>query len=620
MDAKKKIAIKNICPDFLWKSTRKVYRRMVFLRCRADMALSGKKMELFCPCCGTKARRFVEGDYRECPEVYDVTLYERSRQDLQCPACGSLPRHRILAMWIERNPDLLCGKDVLYFAAERSMTRYMKKHGIRYTTADLYDEEADLQIDITDTGLPGGSYDAVICNHVLEHVNDYKTALAEIRRILRPGGVLITSFPISQDVDLVEEDPEVTTEEERIRRYGQSDHVRLFGRNSQTLLAKEGYEVSVIDGADYPANILPVTGPSIYDANRLFLCRKKDLLLENSVDLSIIIPIYNVEKYLQKCIGSILSADECKLTDRREDATGSIEILLIDDGSIDGSSDIAKTFASEYPFIHYFRKENGGLSDARNYGLKQAKGKYVFFIDADDMVNADGLSKVIRAASESDADVLLWDGVAIGEDDAVMNSSYDLILTHDGLPKEGSSGNHREISGTDAMVMQIKDHGKAGMTVWLRACRRDFLLSNVPEFKRGILHEDEIWTPQVMTAAGSVRYIPEKVYCYRVRENSIMHSPDENEKHVRSILLVMKMLHTLYDAGIRNKKNRKVLLSSWADTYLYMIGKYDFGNCSSIKDIPRGKIVSATKHGKPKIKALVLRLFGVKIYRKLFRR
>ncbi|MBP5416424.1 MAG: glycosyltransferase [Clostridiales bacterium] len=603
MDAKRKYAIKNKCPGFLWKSTRAVYRKVNFLRCRMRMTFGGKKMEMYCPCCGTKLKSFVEGDYQGRPGFYDLSLFENTVKDVLCPACGSLPRHRILAMWGEKNIDLLSGKDVLYFAPERGMTHWMKKNGIAFTTADLQDEDTDLQLDITDTGLPGGSYDAVICNHVLEHVDSYEKALAEVKRILRPGGIFIVSFPMSPDVDLIEEDPEVTTDDERLRRYGQSDHVRLFGRNADQLLKKAGYEVSVIDGSEYPGNTLPVSGPSKYDINRLFLCRKETASSEGSSVLSIIVPIYNVEKYLRNCIDSLLSSDEISKT----------EILLIDDGSTDGSGAIARSYADEYMFIRYFSKTNGGLSDARNYGLSQAKGKYVFFLDADDMVTADGISKVIRKASDSDADVILWDGIAIDESGKTIASSYDLILTHDGLP-EGP------MTGIDAMTMQIKDHGKACMTVWLRACRRDFLLSSVPEFQHGILHEDELWTPQVMTSAKTVDYLPEKVYCYRVRENSIMHPSGKDDRHVHSILYIMAKLHTLYDAGIRDKKTRKVLLSGWADTYLFLISKYDFERYASRKDLPRGKIVSASKHGKTKVKALVLRLFGVKIYRRMFRK
>ena len=274
MDAKRKYAIKNICPHFVWKFARAIYRKFSYLKCRMAMAFSGKKMTLKCPCCQTKIKSFIEGDYEGRPGFYDLSLFDGVRQDVVCPACGALPRHRILAKWGETRRELFDGKDVLYFAPERGMTGWLKKNGIRYKTADLFDEDVDLKLDIQDTKLPENSYDVIICNHVLEHVGDYRKALSEMQRILRPGGCFICSFPTSQDVDFVDEDPSVVSDEARLQRYGQSDHVRLFGKHADQILRECGFDVEVIDGDVFPENILPVTGPSRYDANRLFVCRE----------------------------------------------------------------------------------------------------------------------------------------------------------------------------------------------------------------------------------------------------------------------------------------------------------------------------------------------------------
>ena len=122
--------------------------------------------------------------------------------------------------------------------------------------------------------LPDNSYDIIICNHVLEHVDDYKAALKDVYRVLRPGGSFICSFPIDSDVSLVDEDKSIITYEERLVRYGQSDHKRLFGMRSDELLSEFGFDVSVINGDDCPPEILPVIGPSKYDINRLFRCVK----------------------------------------------------------------------------------------------------------------------------------------------------------------------------------------------------------------------------------------------------------------------------------------------------------------------------------------------------------
>lgn len=262
-------------PPGIWKMLVSCYYGSMRIKHGCIMLFAKGTLPCECPCCGMRLKGFTEGtDYKGFPDFYDVTLFEGVRQDVVCPVCSSLPRHRILASWCADNKEKLDSKKILYFAPERGMVTWLKSNKIPFTTADLFARDVDLKLDIQSTGLSDGSYDAVICNHVLEHVDDYKAALNEVRRILSPNGILICSFPVSMDEGSVVEDPSVSTPEERLRRYGQSDHVRLFGKDADKLLAEAGFDVTVIDGKDYPESILPVTGPCAYDINRLFLCKK----------------------------------------------------------------------------------------------------------------------------------------------------------------------------------------------------------------------------------------------------------------------------------------------------------------------------------------------------------
>lgn len=153
------------------------------------------------------------------------------------------------------------------------MKLWMKRNGVFCVTADLYDE-ADLKLDIQDTGIRDEAYDVIFCNHVLEHVDDYRKALAEMMRILRPGGSFICSFPMDSKVDIIDEYPEAHTNEERIRRFGQFDHQRVFGMKAHRLLEEAGFTVEKIEGEMCPDEILPVIGPADYDMNILFRCMK----------------------------------------------------------------------------------------------------------------------------------------------------------------------------------------------------------------------------------------------------------------------------------------------------------------------------------------------------------
>ena len=147
----------------------------------------------------------------------------------------------------------------------------MERNGVSATAADLY-SEADLKLDMQATGLPDGSYDIIICNHVLEHVDDFRTAIKEMFRVLTPGGLFICSFPMDPKVDLVDEDPGVRTAEERIRRFGQYDHQRVFGMEADRFLVEAGFTVERIEGKNCPDKILPFIGPADYDMNVLFRC------------------------------------------------------------------------------------------------------------------------------------------------------------------------------------------------------------------------------------------------------------------------------------------------------------------------------------------------------------
>lgn len=144
--------IANCCPDSVVKKSVTVVYKYRAMRYKADMLFHPNKMLFSCPCCGTKLRSFVRGTYLEYPTRFNPDRYDHTRQDVLCPVCRSLPRHRILALWCEQHLVQLRSSRILYFAPERSMTRWMKRNGVVYITADLFNE-ADLKLDIQDTGL-----------------------------------------------------------------------------------------------------------------------------------------------------------------------------------------------------------------------------------------------------------------------------------------------------------------------------------------------------------------------------------------------------------------------------------------------------------------------------------
>ena len=229
---------------------------------------------VYCPCCGKHFRQFRDERYYDDADRFNPAVFSKQRQDVICDFCRSAPRHRIIASWAENNIALLKSSKILYFAPELSMMLWFKRHGITVTTADLYDRRTDLRLDLTDIALPDGSEDIVFCNHVLEHVPDYSRALSELHRIIRKGGMLLISFPIDPGADDVREDTNASVEE-RIRLFGQSDHFRVFGKNSRKILEDAGFEVDTISVESLPDEIMPVKGPAEYDTNTIFCCVRK---------------------------------------------------------------------------------------------------------------------------------------------------------------------------------------------------------------------------------------------------------------------------------------------------------------------------------------------------------
>ena len=251
------------------KTVRKLKKICINTAVRIEDLIGGGTLPYYCPCCNTHLRQFVDGGYRKRPEIFNADRYQGIDQRVICPLCHSLPRHRIIAEWLKDNEELIKNKDVLHFAQEKSLRRLMDSHHIKYATADLYND-ADLRINIEDTGLCDESYDMIICNHVLEHVSDYRKALAEVFRILRPGGKAVISFPVDPSLQTVYEDERFTSGEDRLVYFGQRDHLRIFGMDSVNILESFGFTVGEIRGDRCDSRIKPVIGPADYDYNVLW--------------------------------------------------------------------------------------------------------------------------------------------------------------------------------------------------------------------------------------------------------------------------------------------------------------------------------------------------------------
>jgi SAM-dependent methyltransferase len=164
-----------------------------------------------------------------------------------CPRCGSRQRHRLLAIYFRDRTDLFRrAQDVLHFAPEQGMgARLRAVHGAGYVSVDVDQARADVAADITDLPFADASFDVVLCVHVLEHVTDDRAAMRQLRRVLRPTGWAVIQVPIQRDVTI--EDPEERDPAQRLRRFGQDDHVRMYGNDFFDRLREAGFAPAVVD-------------------------------------------------------------------------------------------------------------------------------------------------------------------------------------------------------------------------------------------------------------------------------------------------------------------------------------------------------------------------------------
>ncbi|QQO55187.1 MAG: methyltransferase domain-containing protein [Thiohalocapsa sp. PB-PSB1] len=187
----------------------------------------------YCPICCKKSSRF---------KPFGVI----PREDAQCPHCGSLERHRLLWLFLQKRIDLFAGKlKMLHVAPEPCLESiFMKRLGSNYLTADLFNPRAMVKMDICDIQYPENSFDAIYCSHVLEHVPDDKQAMREFCRVLNTNGWAILNVPITREKTF--EDPSIVDPKERLKAFGQEDHVRSYGQDYVERLRDSGFDVEII--------------------------------------------------------------------------------------------------------------------------------------------------------------------------------------------------------------------------------------------------------------------------------------------------------------------------------------------------------------------------------------
>ncbi len=175
--------------------------------------------------------------------------YEKQRQNVLSPGTLSLERHRLMWLYLQKETDFFSKElKVLHMAPEQSFyKRFRAMKNLDYTTCDLDSPIADVKADIQDLPFEDNSFDVIFCNHVLEHVEDDQKALSELYRVMKPGGWGIFQVPIRYQLEKSFEDNSITDRKERIEKFGQYDHVRVYGMDYYETLKNVGFEVEKVN-------------------------------------------------------------------------------------------------------------------------------------------------------------------------------------------------------------------------------------------------------------------------------------------------------------------------------------------------------------------------------------
>jgi len=216
--------------------------------------------------------------------------------------------------------------------------------------------------------------------------------------------------------------------------------------------------------------------------------------------LSIIIPVYNVEAYIEECLCSVIEQTH----------PNGLECILVDDCGTDSSISIARRIISEYQgpicFSVLHHKKNCGLSAARNTGLRAAQGDYVFFLDSDDKLSANCVETLLSPVRDNNYDMVIGDFEVIEGDDVFLHTK----------------GQEGETLGRNA-IAKLKCRNQWYPMAWGKLYRREFLEQGRLSFCEGVLNEDELFSAEIACLAESMYCLPEsKSYMYRVRRGSIM--------------------------------------------------------------------------------------------------
>ena len=282
--------------------------------------------------------------------------------------------------------------------------------------------------------------------------------------------------------------------------------------------------------------------------------------------LSIIIPVYNVEKYLATCVKSIIKIDQFDY-----------ELIIVNDGSTDSSLMVAKQYENQFSDeITIISQNNEGMASARNTGLAASKGSLICFVDSDDFIDASNLQKLVSEAIANDSDITFGKAEACWgqklENFKPLNTQLELF------------DHNKQYSGIE-FFSQMLQYGATNIVVWDKIYKREIIFNNKINFLDGIIHEDVPFCFEVFINSSSVMMTNNLFYFYRQRHGSVMHTLD-----IKSAISRIKLATYLLDYT----KARAINEKTFNDYLVYQLKRAseltDISNYELLVDLFRRKL------------------------------
>ena len=273
------------------------------------------------------------------------------------------------------------------------------------------------------------------------------------------------------------------------------------------------------------------------------------------IKVSVIIPIYNVEEYLEECLQSVV-----------DQTLEDLQVIMVDDGSLDGSTDIAKKFASRYDHFEYVRQVNGGLGNARNTGVKYAKGKYIIFLDSDDIVPDDAYEKMYLAAEKNHSEMVVGSV-------ARFNSKKDHVSNLHEIAFRKYIDKTHITDNTDLIY---------DTTSWNKLILKEFWDRNHFEFPERILYEDIPVTIPMHYLANNVTMVQDVCYRWRIRDgaNKSITQRADDFTNMRDRITVLRMVDKFFEENVKEQELWDAKYYKW----LYIDLMIYVNNCIYLSD------------------------------------